>query len=111
MNGVGKSSLISRIINNSFTENGQPVTTASLYIEKYSVNFGAKKIKFSIMDTPGEDSIMTASTLSRQSFVFLVYDVNDKASFEAMETFVENFNHGNTNPHKLLIIVGNKNDH
>ena len=62
------------------------------------------------MDTPGSSSIMTAVTLNTLAFVFLVFDVSNKASFDNMETFIENFNHNNKNENRLLYIIGNKSD-
>ena len=62
-----------------------------------------------ITDTPGSpDLVATSTTLSRQSFVILLYDVTNRASYESLEAFVETFNYMNKNPHKTLIIVGNK---
>ena len=62
-----------------------------------------------ITDTPGSpDLVATSMTLSRQSFVILLYDVTNRASYQSLEAFVETFNHMNKNPHKTLIIVGNK---
>ena len=62
------------------------------------------------MDTPGHDVMLTTSTLTSQCFVFLVFDVTSKASFNKIEDFIENFNNKNVNPNKLLFIVGNKCD-
>ncbi len=53
---------------------------------------------------------MTTVTLSRMIFVLLVFDVNDKSTFDKITDMIENFNYNNKNPHKLLIIVGNKTD-
>jgi GTPase SAR1 family protein len=62
------------------------------------------------MDTPGSDFMLTKSTLTSKVFVFLVFDVSDKESFNNIEDFIENFNYKNVNPNKLLFIVGNKSD-
>ncbi len=53
---------------------------------------------------------MTTVTLSRMTFVLLVFDINEKSTFENLTDLIENFNMNNKNPHKLLIIVGNKTD-
>ena len=109
--GVGKSSLIERFVNGKFNENSLPKTDSALYLTKDGIQNGSKNIKLHITDTPGTvNGMPTSSTLSRLSFVLLVFDVTNKESFEALENYVETFNFKNSNPVKKLIIVGNKAD-
>ena len=63
-----------------------------------------------MMDTPGSSTLMTSVTLNTQAFVFLVFDVSNKASFENLEIFTENFYNNNKNENRLLYIIGNKSD-
>ena len=47
---------------------------------------------------------------AKLAFIFLIYDVTNKASFESLGSFVENFNEINTEETRLLYIIGNKSD-
>jgi GTPase SAR1 family protein len=63
-----------------------------------------------ITDTPPQDPTITTQMLTKQCFVFLVFDVTDKTTFANLDDFIDNFNHKNMNPNKLLYILGNKCD-
>ena len=54
--------------------------------------------------------MLTQNSLAKLAFVFLIYDVSNKASFDSLESFVENFNGINTEDTRLLYIIGNKSD-
>ncbi len=47
---------------------------------------------------------------SRLAFVFLIYDVTNKTSYESLESYVENFNEINNQETFLLYVIGNKSD-
>lgn len=53
LEGVGKSSLIKRYVNGTFTDNSLPKTPSAVFLEKNDILSGTKKIKLIIMDTPG----------------------------------------------------------
>ena len=42
--------------------------------------------------------------------MILVFDVTSRESFDSLNESIETFNFNNTNPKKMLIIVGNKAD-
>ena len=62
------------------------------------------------MDTRKPDIMLGVRNYTSYCFVFLVFDVTSKASFNKIEDFIEDFNNTNRNPNKLLFIVGNKSD-
>ena len=108
--GVGKSSLIERYLHGTFNENGgTPTATAVVEREKNNIKVENKNILLKIYDFPsGLEN--TSGGITSKAFVFLVYDVTKKSSFENIEDQIENFNNLNKNPKKLLYIVANKTD-
>jgi small GTP-binding protein len=109
---VGKSSLIQRYVKGTYSDNGHPVIPTVQYHYKDDIKNGNFNIKLEIMDTPGIDNyeMVYKFSLKYRAFVFLVFDVSDKESFNNLEDFIEKFNNKNINPNKLLFIVGNKTD-
>ena len=79
---VGKSSLAERYGNGNFKENSLPETTFAQYVEKDKIIIGNKSIRLVMLDTPGATAMLTTVKLNKQAFVFLVFDVSDKSSFE-----------------------------
>ena len=63
-----------------------------------------------MLDTPGATAMLTTVKLNKQAFVFLVFDVSDRSTFENLSEFIENFNNNNHNDNRLLYIIGNKTD-
>ena len=64
-----------------------------------------------ITDTPGDTIHLTAVSMTNAVFVFLIYDVTDKKSFENLDSeyiqcFINNCKHEN----RILYIIGNKTD-
>ena len=47
---------------------------------------------------------------SKNAFIFLIYDVTNKASFESLNSFVEGLKSDNNEETRLLYIIGNKSD-
>ena len=71
---------------------------------------GNKDIRLVMMDTPAQTAVLTNIKLNKQAFVFLLYDVSSRESFENLLDFIEAFNLKNDNPSRLLYIIGNKTD-
>ena len=55
--------------------------------------------------------MLTQNTLSKLAFVFLVFDVSNRATFDkVIEEFIENYNEKNTVDTRVLYLLGNKTD-
>ncbi len=63
-----------------------------------------------IQDTYAIDYMNNNPNLASNAFVIIVFDVTSKASFTYLEDYIEQFNHKNRNPNRLLYVVGNKCD-
>ena len=107
---VGKSSLVERYGMGKFEEGSLPETMFSGYVEKENIIIGNKSIRLVMLDTPGASALLTTIKLNKQAFVFLLFDVSNKSTFENIKDFVENFNTNNHNDYRLLYILGNKTD-
>ena len=87
--GVGKSSLLSRYIENKF----EPNTKATLGVEsKHKLfNDGQKLCSINFCDTAGQERFraVTDITLKGCNAVLLVYDITNKKSFDNLEYWIE----------------------
>mmetsp|Transcript_30358 Transcript_30358/g.40069 ORF Transcript_30358/g.40069 Transcript_30358/m.40069 type:complete len:214 (-) Transcript_30358:214-855(-) len=110
--GVGKSSILKRLADDSFEEHLG--TTIGVDFKVKWMDVDSKKIKLTIWDTAGQEKFrtLTSSYYRGSQGILLVYDVTNKRSFsdlerwlQEIETYVPN---GGRDVVKLL--VGNKID-
>ena len=87
--GVGKTSLISRYVNNTFDE-GELTTVGATYAGKM-VEFPEynKTIKLEIWDTAGQEKYRAVTKIFYKdaSAVILVYDITRKESFNELKNY------------------------
>ena len=106
---VGKTSFIEHYLDGPFNDNGPTTDTAVVEREKKNIEVGNFNIWLKISDFPtGLEN--TSGGMTTKAFVFLVYDITSRESFDKLEDFIENFNFNNKNPNKLLYIIANKSD-
>ena len=84
---VGKSSLISRFVNENFYSNFVP-TMSGCYSAK-NVTIKDKKIKFEIWDTAGQEQYRSVMRMFYKdaAVAILVYDITRKDSFEEIKNY------------------------
>ena len=87
--GVGKTSIISRYISNTFcavltATPGASVTTKTIYIQECK-----QSIKFEIWDTAGQEKYRSLAKVfyKNAAVCILVYDITRKASFEELKNY------------------------
>ena len=87
--GVGKTSVISRYTNNSFSSvmlasTGGSFATKNLYLEEEN-----QQIKFEIWDTAGQEQYRSITQIfyKNASCCILVYEVTRRDSFEELEKY------------------------
>ncbi|KAJ8917324.1 hypothetical protein NQ315_002346 [Exocentrus adspersus] len=106
--GVGKSSLLLRFSDNTFT--GSYITTIGVDFKIKTVNVNGQKVKLQIWDTAGQERFRTiTSTYYRGTHgVIVVYDVTNGESFANVKRWLHEIEQNCDLVDKVL--VGNKND-
>jgi len=106
--GVGKSSLLLRFADNTFT--GNYITTIGVDFKIRSVEVNGEKVKLQIWDTAGQERFRTiTSTYYRGTHgVIVVYDVSNGESFANVKRWLHEIEQNCEVVNSIL--VGNKND-
>ena len=107
--GVGKSCLLLRFADNSFTDSY--ISTIGVDFKIRTIELEGKTIKLQIWDTAGQERFrtITSSYYRGAHGIIVVYDVTDHESFNNVKQWLSEIDrYGCENVNKLL--VGNKND-
>jgi Ras-related protein Rab-8A len=107
--GVGKSCLLLRFSDDSFTTSF--ITTIGIDFKIKTIELEGKRIKLQIWDTAGQERFRTITTAYYRGAmgILLVYDVTEEDSFKNIKNWIRNIEqHAADNVDKVLI--GNKCD-
>ncbi|KAK3834640.1 MAG: ras family-domain-containing protein [Linnemannia elongata] len=107
--GVGKSCLLLRFSDDSFTPSF--ITTIGIDFKIRTIELDGKRIKLQIWDTAGQERFRTITTVYYRGAmgILLVYDVTDERSFSNIRNWFSNIEqHASEGVNKILI--GNKCD-
>jgi len=107
--GVGKSCLLLRFADDSYTESY--ISTIGVDFKIRTLNLDGKTIKLQIWDTAGQERFrtITSSYYRGAHGIIIVYDVTDMDSFNNVKTWLSEIDkYASENVNKLL--VGNKSD-
>jgi len=107
--GVGKSCLLLRFADDSFTDSY--ISTIGVDFRFRTVNIDLKTVKLQIWDTAGQERFRTITSAYYRGAhgIIMVYDVTNYESFEHVEEWLNEVNrHASESTLKLL--VGNKAD-
>ncbi|KAL7635364.1 UNVERIFIED_CONTAM: hypothetical protein RMT77_014431 [Armadillidium vulgare] len=106
--GVGKSSLLLRFADNTFT--GNYITTIGVDFKIRTLEVDGEKVKLQIWDTAGQERFRTiTSTYYRGTHgVIVVYDVTNGESFANVKRWLHEIDQNCEVVNRIL--VGNKND-
>jgi len=107
--GVGKSCLLLRFADDTYTESY--ISTIGVDFKIRTIELDGKTIKLQIWDTAGQERFrtITSSYYRGAHGIIVVYDVTDEESFNNVKTWLNEINrYANENVNKLL--VGNKSD-
>jgi len=107
--GVGKSCMLLRFADNSFTDSY--ISTIGVDFKIRTINIEGKKIKLQIWDTAGQERFKTITTSYYRGAhgLIIVYDITSMDSFNSIKKWlidVDRF----ASPNVLKLIVGNKSD-
>lgn len=107
--GVGKSSLLLRFADDTFTDNFMPTIGVDFKIRTLEVD--GKTIKLQIWDTAGQERFktITSSYYKGAHGIIVVYDITDKESFKNIDTWMNEVEkHASDNVSRIM--WGNKCD-
>jgi len=107
--GVGKSCLLLRFADDTYTESY--ISTIGVDFKIRTIEQGGKTIKLQIWDTAGQERFrtITSSYYRGAHGIIIVYDVTDQESFNNVKQWMQEIDrYGTENVRKLL--VGNKCD-
>lgn len=106
--GVGKSSLLLRFADNTFS--GNYITTIGVDFKIKTITLNGERVKLQIWDTAGQERFRTiTSTYYRGTHgVIVVYDVTNGESFANVKRWIHEIEHNCEVVNRIL--VGNKND-
>ena len=109
--GVGKTSIISRYVSNTFSEVLMTTTGASFATKKVDID-DEHKIKFQIWDTAGQERFRSLAKIFYQNaaVAVLVYDITRRDSFDKLKNFWIKELKENAPSDIILAIAGNKSD-
>jgi len=103
---VGKTSLIVRLVDNSFTEG----KLDNFDKKEVTINVDGKPVKLQITDTAGQERFrtLTSSYYRKADAMIIVYDITSKESFEDLDGYIKEGTRYSERSDKF--IVGNKTD-
>ena len=105
--GVGKTSIISRYISNTFTSVLMSTTGASFASKIMVLEKENQSIKFEIWDTAGQERYRSLAKVfyKNASVCVLVYDITRRASFDELKKYwaKEIKENGNKNIGKIIL--------
>lgn len=107
---VGKTSMISRLTGNQFTDSQLTTVGKESYIHQVKKN--NYELKMKIWDTAGQERFkcMSVQVIKNSDAVILVYAVNNKKSFQALDVWMNKLSEVADIRKIPIIIVGNKAD-
>jgi len=107
---VGKTSMILNLTGNEFNDTQLTTVGKESYI--YQTKIKGYDLKMKIWDTAGQERFksMSVQVIKNSDAVILVYAINNKTSFLALDTWLSKINDLVNLEKKPIIIVGNKCD-
>jgi small GTP-binding protein len=107
--GVGKTCLLLRFTDDSFTANH--LTTIGIDFKIKIINLEEKQIKLQIWDTAGQERFRTITKTYYKGAhgIILTYDVTDENSFKNIRNWVRQIEQ-NAQSNVCKVLVGNKSD-
>jgi Ras-related protein Rab-5C len=109
--GVGKTSIISQFIDESFQEEVQSSTGGTYNSKKFVI--GNKQIlEFEIWDTAGQERYRSLTTMYYKdaNAAILVYDITVQKTFDEIKTYWANQVKETSSNDIILVVCGNKSD-
>lgn len=107
---VGKTSIVSQYVENSFSDEYIVTITGDKLTKEVEIN--NKKFNLEIWDTAGNEKFRAVNKIfmKNSKIAILVYDITDKKSFEELEYWYDQIINTNDKDNIVLGVAGNKSD-
>lgn len=107
---VGKTSLMSKFVSNTFSDQMQP--TIGCDIQNKSMVVEGEKVDVRLWDTAGCERFQTMLPLYYRGChgAILVYDVTRRETFNKLRDWLQELENNLTNDNAIIMIIGNKID-
>lgn len=109
---VGKTSIINRLLNNSFESYTYSTIGTSYFSKQISLDNINKIINFSIWDTAGQERFRSFVTfyIKKAHIIYLCYDITVSQSFNNLKKWMKCIKEHNNSDKYLGFLIGTKND-
>ena len=109
--GVGKTSIITRYVSNTFSQYVM-TSTGSSFVSKNIILDENNKVKLQIWDTAGQEKYRSLAKIFYQStaVAILVYDITTKSSFDGIKNYWAKEIKNNSPSDIIIAVVANKSD-
>ena len=109
--GVGKTSILTKYVNNTFSEVVM-TSVGSSYLTKIVDVDGKYKVMFKLWDTAGQEQYRSLAKIFYQSaaVAILVYDITKKSSFNGIKDYWANEIKKNSPKDIIIALCANKSD-
>ena len=107
--GVGKSNILLRFINNTFTEEFRSTVGVEFAAKNIEINNNIYRVQ--VWDTAGQETFRSISRAYYKNSVCacVVYDISNYSTFESVQSWIEDCK-SQSSKAILLILIGNKSD-
>jgi small GTP-binding protein len=107
---VGKTSIVKKLKNDDFSDEGLTTAGIDSYIDE--AEFDGKKYKFKIFDTAGQERFKSISktTIKFSEGFMVIFSVIDRQSFERVGEWIESIKDTVQLQTKSIYLIGNKID-
>ena len=108
--GVGKTNLMSRFVNESFSSNAR--STIGIEYSIRNIEIDGKKVRVQIWDTAGQERYRAIpSTYFRGAVgALIVYDITRYYTYESVDRWLYELQHYNGQQDVVTVLIGNKSD-
>jgi small GTP-binding protein len=107
--GVGKSAIVRRLVDGTFSEESQ--STVGVEFKPFVIPVNDQSVKLQIWDTAGQERFKSVSRAYFRNAVgaVLVYDITTESSFDDLGNWLNDLQQL-CNPNAYILLVGNKTD-
>jgi small GTP-binding protein len=107
---VGKTSIVKKLKNDSFSDEGLLTAGIDSYIDE--AEFDGKKFKFKIFDTAGQERFKSISktTIKFSEGFMIIFSVTDRNSFKSVDDWINSIKDTVQLQTKSIYLIGNKID-